>query len=684
MRTASPWWLSAALAAGLVFLFLGERAFADTAIFRQLCTGGGLLLIFGSTALRLLYFLQSGSKRKVVERTLLLCHAGVMLGLVGYALTTGWGRDMLGLKHMSDKGAVHYQTAMTVIYAIILLVSMVPMLMTELGLGLAERSMFQLPWHVSKKADDAEAAVDADRVNHMATSGLTIALATALLMVTCNVADQRNVRKDVSYFKTSSPGTAVQNMVSSISTKLKVILMFPDVNEVKEEVKGYFQTLADETGRVEIEEHNPLTSPLLAEKYRARMSQNTKDTKGYVVLIHEKAPPPDKPDAKPDQKSSTFSISTDMKRARRRDLRRFDATVHKHLFQVLTEKRVACFSVGHGEANALPAYLRRRSVVTSLRKTLQNMRYTVRDWSGTDTPDVPANCSVLFILAPQSEISEGELEAVDRYLASGGSTLIAMDPAIVSVFGFRGARGSSANLGPVEGRLGIKYDPTPIMDRPMGIMRLGQYRLQVMGTREFSSHASVTGMSRVKGGMPLLVAGSWHDVPFTDKRGKSKRYYVIKSERTSWLDKKLNGRFDKDEEKRGRYNVAVAIEGPVLKDEANDAAKDKKKLHKRKRKKRMRAMVFGDIDILADLLHHQSPVFVEQLLRDAVNWLGGQETFSGTLESEEDVPIKHTKKEDVIWFYSTIVGAPFFVLGFGFLTVFARRRRSRRSTRSRS
>ena len=35
-----------------------------------------------------------------------------------------------------------------------------------------------------------------------------IALALSFLTVTCNVAEQRNVRRDLSYFRTSSPGTA--------------------------------------------------------------------------------------------------------------------------------------------------------------------------------------------------------------------------------------------------------------------------------------------------------------------------------------------------------------------------------------------------------------------------------------------------------------------------------------------
>jgi len=38
----------------------------------------------------------------------------------------------------------------------------------------------------------------------------------------------------------------------------------------------------------------------------------------------------------------------------------------------------------------------------------------------------------------------------------------------------------------------------------------------------------------------------------------------------------------------------------------------------------------------------------------------------GEISSEEDLRIEHTKQEDLVWFYSTIFGAPALVLGVGF------------------
>ena len=59
---------------------------------------------------------------------------------------------------------------------------------------------------------------------------------------------------------------------------------------------------------------------------------------------------------------------------------------------------------------------------------------------------------------------------------------------------------------------------------------------------------------------------------------------------------------------------------------------------------------------------------------DAVKWLGGEEEFIGETPSEKDVGIVHTKKQDLLWFYGTIVIAPVVVLCLGLLMTMMRRR----------
>ena len=63
------------------------------------------------------------------------------------------------------------------------------------------------------------------------------------------------------------------------------------------------------------------------------------------------------------------------------------------------------------------------------------------------------------------------------------------------------------------------------------------------------------------------------------------------------------------------------------------------------------------------------------LLSDALRFLQGEEASAGTIENEEDVPVKHTRDDDVAWFYATVFLIPLLVLGGGLLYVSRRRRR---------
>ena len=70
------------------------------------------------------------------------------------------------------------------------------------------------------------------------------------------------------------------------------------------------------------------------------------------------------------------------------------------------------------------------------------------------------------------------------------------------------------------------------------------------------------------------------------------------------------------------------------------------------------------------------------LALDAIKWLMGDEAFSGQTSTEADVKITHTKKQDVVWFYSTIFLAPALVIGAGVM-VTRKSRRKRREEKKR-
>jgi hypothetical protein len=643
MRTASPWWASLIFGIGLFFVLLGERLFGHLPGARMAMTVIGVLLLVGVTGLRGFTTMRTAGARRAVERTLLFCQLGVLVSLVLYALTTNWGVSLLSL---TEKGATKFTTALTVLWAIGMLSSIVPMFMIEMSLGLPRRTAFDL-------TTGGDEGVEYFRVREIGWSGLSIALATAFLMVTCNVAKERNVQKDVSYFKTSSPGESTKRIVAASSDTVKVLLFFPTSNEVKEQVKDYFEALASASGHMQVEEHDRLVDAELAGKYKV-----TKD--GVIVLVKGTG---DK------EKSQTLEVDTDIEKARKgaSKLRNFDREVNTVLMKLVREKRKAYVMTGHGELNdpdSVPPELKGRVPerrTTVFKKRLGDLNYEVKDLGLIDlAKDVPEDATIVFMLAPTLPLQPAEWAALSRYLDKGGRLMIAMDPK------------AEPSMGELEGKLGLKFNPGAVTDDQAYLPQRGtpaDRRFAI--TTQFSAHASTTALSRsVDKGLIMIESGALEDAPFTVKGEQPKKTITIRTMESSFLDFNDNFSFDSASEKRQRWNVAAAVEGPRLK--AADG----------KDKDGFRALVFADADLFADVgvanaMGRVAVVLVSgPLLDDSVKWLGGEEVFAGDVVSEDDKPIKHTKSQDAVWFTLTIVGAPLLVLTLGLVGTWARRRRT--------
>jgi hypothetical protein len=643
MRTASPWWASLVFGVGLMFILLGERLFGHLPGVRLVMTTLGVLACVGITGLRAWTTTATKGARRNVERTLLLCQAGVLFALVLYAFTTKWG---MGHFTMTEKGAAKFSTVVTVLWALVMLSSLVPMFMIELSLGIPLRTAFDLK-------GGSDEGVEYRRVREIGWSGLTVAFAASLMMVTCQVAKDRNHQKDVSYFKTSAPGESTQRIVAASQDPIKVLLFFPDPNEVKDQVRDYFESLAAKAGHLEIEEHDRMRDAELAGKYKV-----TKD--GVIVLVKgtgDKA------------KSQTIEVDTDILRARKgaSKLRNFDREVNSALMKLAREKRKAYVMTGHGEISdpeSIPPELKgkimeRRTSV--FKKRLTELNYEVKDLGLIDlAKDVPDDATIVIMLAPAVPLQPAEWAALSRYLDKGGRLMIALDPQ------------ADPSLGELEGKLGVKYDPGDLTDDQAYLPQRGNASDRRFAiTTQFSAHASTTALSRsVDKGLVLIDSGALEDAPFTGSGAHPRKTVTIRSMDTSWLDYNNNFQFDGASEKRQRWNIAEAFEGPKLKD-ADGKERDG-----------YRVALFADADLFADALvqgmgGRAAIVLVSgPLLDDTVKWLGGEEVFAGDVVSEDDKPIQHTKSQDAVWFMLTLIGAPILVLTLGLVGTWARRRKS--------
>jgi hypothetical protein len=639
-------------------LFLGERILGHTSSARLIATGLGLVLVVGFTGLRVWAMLASHDARRRVERTLLFCHLGAAVALLLYALTTPTGMSVIGQSGLTGKGLEHFTGAMTVLWLIVATASVVPLFMIEISLGTPRRDRFDI-----KRSADAELeGVEYLRVREIGWSGLSVALALAFTMVTCRVAEERNVSKDVSYFKTSEPGQSTINIAKSLSEPLKVLLFFPSANGVKDEVATYFASLASSSGKVQIEEYDRYVSAELAAKYKVN-----KD--GVIVMVRG-------------EKSETLDVETNFAAARksRRNstLRNLDREVNTRLLKLVRDRRKAYLTIGHGEVNdpnsidpAVKDKVRTRQLQV-FRKRLSDLGYDSKNLGLIDLArEVPQDATLVIVLGPTQPLQPAELGALDRYLAKGGRLLFALDPQ------------SEVTLGSLEGRLGVRFDRGSLTDDRSFLPQRGNVSdRRVALTTQFSSHASTTALSRsIESGLVLVDSGALLDVPFSAEVAKDapQKTFTIRSMETSWLDRNNDFQFndkagaDGVAEKRDRYNLAAAVEGTKPKDAAGkDDGKDADGF---------RALVFADVDLFADAIAsvgmgQRALVMIGgQLFDDAVRWLGGEEVFTGETISEDDQPIKHSRSQDGVWFILIIVGLPLGVLGAGLFGTLARRRR---------
>jgi hypothetical protein len=561
---------------------------------------------------------------------------GVLLALLLYYLTTKSGMSLVGVEEA--KSVERWDMTMTVLWVILMAVSLVPMVLVEVSLGAGQRVSFK------KAGPDIDPTVDLLRVRELASSGLSIALAASFLMVTCNIADERNIRRDVSYFKTSSPGSATVNMINTLSEPLRVLVFFPEGNQVAVEVEEYLKALESKTP-LEYEVRDRLIDSGLAKEHQV-------SKEGTLVLLRGDA-------------SEKLTISTDYNVARKKALREFDAEFQKSLMAVIRDTKTAYFMVGHGELNDPESGGAITGTSPLLKSTLikaalAQLNYKTKDYEGFGKP-IPDDCSVLLVLAPRVALMDDELIAIDDYLARGGSAIFAFDPE------------AEMRLGMLEKRLGVTFNATPIADDKEFMVRtrtISDHSLIL--TNQFLSHASISTMGRGNARAAILFVkpGSFDETETAAEFPNTKKSQIIRTMQTAFRDQpdaagKSNFTFDSETEKRDRYTIGMAIENP-------DAIPQN--LPEGVTHNGMRVVLLADREVLSDGILARVAV-VQNMLIDIIKWTGGEEAYSGKTTSEKDKRIEHTKSQDAVWFYGTMLAAPIFVLCLGLLYIGTRRRR---------
>lgn len=619
-------WLTPVYIAGLVLVFVGERVLGSIDTARAASTGLGVLAVLLVTILRFLGLARrndapDAAERTSVERTLALLSLGGVLTLLVYGATTDLGRDWLGIATAAADTRARFSAIATITYVVLAVTTTLPILFAELALA---------PMR-------AAPLIEGRRVRAATVTGLSIAFAATYAGLFVYTAGELKIKADYSFFRTAKASDSTKRIAESSAEPITVTAFFPELNDVGLEVQSYLEEVAKSAPNMKVSFYDRLLVPALAKD--AKVMQD-----GVIVVKRGEG----------DQK---LSIGTEMKTAAAK-LKTLDADFQKALLKSLRSSRTAYLTVGHGELNeAKPEAEKEGRSAKGLRKIAESQNYTLKDLGLAQglANDVPADAGVVIVAAPTQAFLPEEVASLERYAKRGGKLLLLLDPE------------AKQDLGGLAGVAELTVSSTLLAsDKNFVPRRRNASDHLVLVTNRFSSHASVSTLSREGGRAAVLVPGA----SSLDKaQGSTARIdFILKTLPDVFADADGDFEAGKDE-KRSSFNLGAAVsrgsDGGAKKDDK--AADDE-----------MRALVFADGDLFSDAVLAQAQTN-QLLLLDCLRWLGGEESFAGAVESAEDIRIQHTTEGDKIGFYGAIFGVPLGVLGVG---LGLSRRRKKKPARS--
>jgi hypothetical protein len=534
-----------------------------------------------------------------------------LLALVLSFFTTDAGERLIGIAKTMVAKREKFEDIATIVWVSLLAISAAPILF-------AERALWPM-----RRAENVESR----RVFSAEAAGVTLALAAIYGALFTYAAGEFNVKADYSYFRTSKPGDSTKNIVRGLSEPIRVMLFFPPVNDVGREVTTYLRDLTPLSPKFTYEMHDRLLEPALAKEWRVT-------TDGVVVIGRGANQQP-------------LSVGAEMEGARPK-LKTFDSDFQRSLLKATRETRTVLFTIGHGEMSYVTGTERS---ATGMRRLLESQNYNIRDFGlgqGLGT-EVPKDASIVAVLGPTSPFMPGEIDTLKKYVGAGGHLLLVLDPE------------AKVDLDPLAAIVGLSFDSTLLANERAHLRhRFNDSDRSILVTNRFSSHASVSTLSRNSARAWVIFPGAGSVEKRQDADPNLRFDFAVKAMPDTFAD--ANGDFQfQNGEKKSSFNLAAAVYKTITPAADNKPAVE------------TRAFVITDADALSDLLLGNEPNAL--LLVDAIRWLGGEESFAGSISNTEDVRIEHTKEKDRVLFYATIFVVPFLVLGLGL--VYGRRTRGK-------
>ena len=637
---------SGLLIAALVLLFTGERIIGDGSL-RTVMDVGGAVLVALALAIRARALGGAVGDMRGVEVRILGGYAGVIAALACYALSTDAAIEKLGLEQAA---AERWAGVFSVLWPVVLLVSGCALFFMELAYN-------RMP---------IARSVELRRIRTASHAGLTLALSAVFVMSLNFVASERDVRKDVSYFKTTRPSEGTLRMLRKLDKPLHIKLFYRRSNDVLVQLEPYFKELAAASEMVRYEVVDFALEPKLARDHKVRDN-------GHVLLLQQKpadpattppaplrdqAAPPE--DEEPEYKAESFKVGTELTLARR-TLKKLDSEFQQRFRKLAQPERALHLTVGHGERNAEGSDVAREDGTRVLTEVLKRLNLSseklgLSQGLGSAVPD---GASAVAIVGPTEKFMPAEVDTLLAYVRKGGRLFLMLEP------------DRDVGLQPLLHGLGLELKPGVLMSEKHHMRRTAQASDRaIVFSNTYSAHPSVTTVSRHSREVATIFVGGGALDRRRVEGGKAQPSvtFPVQSASDFWLDR--NGNFARDNglgEVNRSENMVAAVTVPVASASGEGGAQGDDPIEGR-------VVVVADGDFMTDKVATNNGNML--LFVDALAWLIGNEELSGEVSSEEDIPIEHSRDEDKIWFYATTFAVPVPVLLLG---LWIARRRQRRT-----
>jgi len=352
-------------------------------------------------------------------------------------------------------------------------------------------------------------------------------------------------------------------------------------------VNRLLHTFASASRKIKLEPADPLTDPLMAEKYSI-----TQD--GSLVLLYK-------------GRSSKVNTIT-------------EENVTNALIRLLDDRpKVACFTTGHGEPSLSGDDSAQIYGLGRLRELLEKKEYQVKEVDLQGQTEAQPECTVILVAGPRSPLSEGELILLDQFLRLGGRVFAAVDAGVQSgleplLVRWGVQLGNSIILEKVvEGRLGGQagFQPTDV-----------KASLELTVTDYNQGYTITQDLSNVH---PTKYFAARNVEPIQMATGEFKVVPLMKTKKDSWISYNVAAAMSRN---YGRMNPAAGDRaGPAILAVASSMVTQSSMEPLQGFSRQARLVVVGDAQWLTNRFFSETTGYNSDLMLNMVGWLAGFEQF---------------------------------------------------------